>query len=99
MAPMIELFQVSLRAQRHMGDKHGVDLADAVEAAESTFRHYRIESGSGKERRYLLAGKTETGRRLWVIYDDEGGGIGRIVTAREALGKQDIARRKRLRGD
>jgi uncharacterized DUF497 family protein len=99
MAPIIDEFRVSAAAGRHIRDKHDVDPEEAVEAAESTSRHYRLAAGVPQDRRYVVAGKTEDGRRIWVFFDDEGGGRGRIVSAREARGKQDIARHKRMRGD
>lgn len=99
MAPMIDEFRVSAAAGRHIEEKHGVGAEDAIDAAESTPRHYRLQAGATRDRRYIIPGKTNGGRRLWVIFDDEGDGTGRIVSAWEARGKQDIARHKRLRGD
>ena len=99
MVPIIEEFRVSPNAERHMLEKHGVELEEALEAAESTHRHYRTHSRRPEDRRYVLAGKTSSGRRLWVAFDDEGNGCGRIVTAREAIGRRDIARHKQLKGD
>ena len=99
MAPVIEEFRVSAAAERHMIEEHGVEVEEALEAAESTDRHYRTYAGRPADRRYVLAGKTSGGRRLWVAFDDEGNGRGRIVTAREALGRNDVARHKRLKGD
>ena len=99
MAPIIEEFWASAQARAHMLAKHGIDCEEALEAAESTARHYRTWSGVQADRRYVIPGKTEAGRRVWVLYDDEGEGRGRIVTAREAVGRQDLARHRRLRGD
>ncbi|MBU0606842.1 MAG: BrnT family toxin [Armatimonadetes bacterium] len=99
MAPIIEEFRVSDAARRHILVKHGVDPEDAIEAAGSTSRHYRLAAGPTHDRRYAIAGKTEDGRRIWVFYDNEGGRTGRIVSAREARGQQDVAHHKRMRGD
>jgi uncharacterized DUF497 family protein len=99
MAPIIEEFRVSEWAARHMLDKHDVTEEEALEASESTSRHERLHAGMTRDRRYVIAGKTENGRRIWVFFDDEGGGSGRIVSAREAYGKQDVARHKHMRGD
>ena len=96
---MIEEFRASRSAQRHMAAKHGVDVEEALEAAGSTPRHYRTYRAEAGERRYLVPGKTEDGRRLWVVFADEGGGRGRIITARTAQGSNDHARHRRLRGD
>lgn len=99
-APIIEEFRVSPYAERHMLEKHGVDLEDAVSAAESTPRQTRTYSAESGENRYVIPGRTETGRRLWVIFaDDEGGGTGRIITAYDPLSKRDAARHKQMRGD
>jgi YD repeat-containing protein len=98
-APIIDEFIASPTARRHILDKHGLDLEDAIDAAWSTSRHHRTYAGSSQDRRYIIAGKAADGRRIWVTYDDLGDGTGRVVTAREASGRQDIARHKRLRGD
>jgi uncharacterized DUF497 family protein len=99
MPPIIEEFWASTRAQHHMIVEHGVDLEDALDAAESTDRHYRASAGASEERRYIIPGKTSSGRRLWVAFAVEGGGRGRIITAREPAGRKERARHKRLRGD
>ena len=99
MAPIIREFRVSPAAERHMFEKHGVEAFEALEAVESTERYYRTHAGGPKDRRYVLAGKSASGRRLWVAFDDEGNGFARIVTAREALGRRDVARHRRLKGD
>ena len=99
MAPVIDEFWASLRAQWHMLAKHGVPLEDAIEAAESTERHYRTSSGETGERRYVVPGKTTDGWRLWVVFADEGGRRGRIITAFEPQNAKDQARHRRMRGD
>jgi uncharacterized DUF497 family protein len=95
----IDWFRVSASAARHMIDKHGVSPEEAQEGAESSPIYRRGRSVKGGERRYLVPGKTEAGRRLWVVVADEGGGQGRIITAWEARDRADIARHKRLRGE
>ena len=99
MPPVIEEFRASPSAQRHMVAKHGVYLEEAIEAAESSSRHYRIYSDDAGERRYAVAGKTGDGRRLWVVFADEGGGRGRIIAAFEPAGRKDQTRHQRMRGD
>ena len=98
MPPRIERFRASARAEEHMLDKHGVSAEEAAEAAEDAAHYTRVRSSGGSERRYLAAGKTADGRRLWVVLADEGGGQGRIITARGPVGKGDIARHRRLCG-
>lgn len=99
MPSRIEEFWASARAQDHMLTKHGVSLDDAVEAAESAPVFQRARDSSDGERRYLAVGKTASGRRLWVIFADEGNGRGRIITAREPRGRDERSRHRRLRGD
>ncbi len=99
MAPIIEEFRVSSYAEGHMLDAHGVDLAEAIEAAESTPRQARTYGMRSGENRYVIPGKTSAGRRLWVVFADEGGGVGRIVTAYDPLGRRDATKHRKMRGD
>ena len=99
MPPVIGEFWASLPAQLHMIAKHGVELEEAIEAAESTNRQSRTEDSPCGRRRYIIAGKTGDGRRLWVVFEDEGQGRGRIIAAREPLGEKERARHRRERGD
>ena len=75
------------------------DARKAIEAAQSTDRHHRTRSNVAGERRYVIPGRTGDGRRLWVIFADEGGRWGRIITAREPSGQKEQARHRRLRGE
>jgi len=101
----IEDFWASPSAQEHILDKHGISLEEVLEAAESSpvYQPAKTEpQGSLNptgEKRYLVAGKTDDGKRLWVVFADEGNGRGRIITAREAQGQAERARHKRMRGD
>jgi uncharacterized DUF497 family protein len=105
MPQQIEEFWASTSAQEHILAKHGVTLEEALEAAESSPVYQPTQSdrpGSlhpTGQKRYLIAGKTEAGRRLWVVFADEGKGRGRIITAREPQGRTERARHKRMRGD
>jgi uncharacterized DUF497 family protein len=99
MPPVIDLFWASLPAQRHMIAKHGVELEEAIEAAESSIRHVRAADGPRGARRYVVPGKTFDGRRLWVVFEHEAQGRGRIITAREPEGDKERARHRRQRGD
>jgi uncharacterized DUF497 family protein len=99
MPPIIEEFRVSPAAAQHMLEKHAVDVEEALEAAESTDRHYRTYGGENGEKRYILPGKTEAGRRLWVVFSDEGLGYGRIITAREPATRRSLGRHRDMRGD
>jgi len=99
MPPLIEEFRVSHAAQRHMLADHDVAIEDALEAAASSRRHYRTYSTRPGERRYVVAGKTLDGRRLWVVFADEGGRRGRIITAYEPASERSLAEHRRRRGD
>jgi len=105
MPQRIEEFWASRSAQEHILAKHGVTLEEALEAAESSPVYQPAQVApqdslhSTGEKRYLIAGKTAAGRRLWVVFADEGGKRGRITTAREPQGKAERSRHKRMRGD
>jgi len=98
-APIIDEFRVSTRAEEHIRGDHGVEVDEAIEAAESTQRYYRTHSGRFGGKRYVVPGRTGGGRRLWVVFEDEGNRRGRIVTAFEPVDSKDTARHKRYRGD
>jgi uncharacterized DUF497 family protein len=99
MAPVIEEFRVSVHAEQHMLYAHGVSLDEAIEAAESTPRQSRTYGTPSGASRYVIPGKTSAGRRLWVVFADEGGRIGRIVTAYDPLGRRDATKHRKMRGD
>jgi uncharacterized DUF497 family protein len=99
MPPVIDEFWASMAAQWHLVADHHVAIEEAVEAAESSQRHYRTHSGGSTERRYVVPGKTADGRRLWVVFADEGHRRGRIITALDPAGQQDRVRHRRMRGD
>ena len=88
-----------MAAQWRMLADHDVAIEEALEAAASSQRHYRTHSGESTERRYVVPGKTMDGRRLWVVFADEGRRRGRIITAFEPVGQQDRVRHRRMRGD
>jgi uncharacterized DUF497 family protein len=95
----IREFRISRRAADHILEKHGVTLEEVLEAAESSPVYRRARGDALEQRRYMIAGRTGTGRRLWIVFADEGAGMGRIITAREARGHADRARHRRMRGD
>ena len=100
-----EQFHISASACEHILGKHQVTLDEVLEAAESSAVYQRAGDESSEslnptgEPRYLIAGRTSTGRRLWIIVADEGGGEARIITAREVGGHAERARHRRMRGD
>lgn len=81
-----------------MWRKHGVCWWEALEAAEGAYTHKRSIRGLGAGR-FLIAGKTDAGRRLWVTFEDESGDVGRIITAREPSGEKEVRRHREVRGD
>ena len=99
MPPIIDEFRASVSARQHMIVKHDVTPEEAAEAAQSTQQHYRTYSDGIGERRYVVAGKTSGGRRLWVVFTDEGDRRGRIITAFDPVNQKDRARHRRMRGD
>ena len=105
MAPQFVEFSVSESAAWHMLEKHGVTPEEALEAADSTLVYrpgdppFVIRPDGTRERRYVIPGKTEDGRRLWVVVTYEGEGETRIITARQPVAEHDRALRRRARGD
>jgi uncharacterized DUF497 family protein len=101
----VEEFWASPSAEEHIADKHGLTLEEVLEAAHSSraYQPARTDSHDSShptgEKRYTIAGKTESGKRVWVVFADEGDGWGRIITAREARGQGERSRHKRMRGD
>jgi uncharacterized DUF497 family protein len=78
----------ALEIDDHMLDKiesgHGISFREAEEACYSQRRHVR----RGREGLYGVFGQTEAGRYLLVVLADLGGGVWRVVTAREMTGKE-----------
>jgi len=97
-APIIDEFYVPHAVEEHMLSKHSVTVEEALEAAESTARHYRTYAGRVGERRYLLPGKTAAGRRVWVVFVHEPDRRGRVITAFEPGGDKERSRHERMRG-
>jgi len=103
MPSRIRGFHISASAEAHIQEKHGLCLDEVLEAADSSGTYApaapepALSLNPTGHKRYLIADKTESGRRLWVIFADEGGEWGRIITAREALGNRE--RHRRTRGD
>lgn len=105
MSPRVVEFRISAGAARHMLEKHDVTVEEALEAAHSTEVWMSVHSAPDGSRnwtpepRYGIPGKTDDGRRLWVIVAHEGRGVGRILTAFEPTGAAAKARHRRMRGN
>ena len=91
-------FRVTRRAAHHILEKHDVTEEEPLEAVQSSVVHRRARDDPRGRWRYVVAGKTGEGRRLWVVFEDEGPGQARIITAREPSG-EDRTRHRRMRGD
>jgi uncharacterized DUF497 family protein len=105
MSPRFVEFWVSESAARHMLEKHDVTVEEALEAAYSTDAWTPLHAAPDDspnwtpEPRYGIPGKTDDGRRLWVIVAHEGSGVGRILTAFEPASATARARHRRMRGN
>lgn len=105
MAPRIDEFWISRSAAEHILLKHGLFADEVVEAAESSGIHQPAHQETDESlnatghKRYLIPGKTDSGSRIWIIFADEGEGRGRIITAREVVGKGERERHRRMRGE
>ena len=64
-------------------DKHNVDLEQAVEAIMDPDHLYENDP-QGHWGRFIVVGRTRTGRLLHVIISDEGLPIVRLITAYDA---------------
>ncbi len=58
--------------------RHGVDPSEA----EAVCRSQRAVVIRGRQGRYLIYGQTGAGRYVLVVLRNIGGGVGRIITAR-----------------
>ena len=59
--------------------RHGVEPREA----EAACRGESTVVLRGREGRYLVYGRTGTGRYLFIVLHSLGGGVGRIITARD----------------
>lgn len=98
MSALLTEFWTSPLAQQHMLEKHNISFEEAEHAAAEAPVYTRQSMGRG-EPRYLAAGKTAAGRRLWVIFADEGQGRGRIITAREPHGRKELTWHRQHRNE
>jgi len=82
------LYIESLEIDDHILDKieskHGITLEEVEEACLSDSRHVR----RSREGLYKLFSRTAAGRYVLVVLVDLGGGVWRIVTAREMTDRE-----------
>ena len=80
----IEALEVDDQILDKIESRHGVPFHDVEEACYSPQRHVR----RGRTGLYKVFSQTEAGRHLLVVLIDRGGGIWRVVTAREMTGQE-----------
>ncbi|MEN6548374.1 MAG: BrnT family toxin [Armatimonadia bacterium] len=97
----IEEFWASASAQERILDKHEITLEEAE--SSPVYQPVKAEPQASLnatgEKRYLVAGKTDSSKQLWIVFADEGDGRGRIIAAREAQGRAERVRHKSMKGD
>lgn len=77
--PRIEELEIDEHILDKIESRHGVAFHEVEEACYSDQRHVR----RGREGLYKVFSQTESGRYLLIVLADLGGGVWRVVTARE----------------
>jgi uncharacterized DUF497 family protein len=80
----IEALEVDDQILDKIESRHSVPLHEVEEACYSPHRHVR----RGRTGLYKVFSQTEAGRHLLVVLVDRGGGIWRVVTAREMTSQE-----------
>lgn len=71
-------------AEEHIA-RHGIRPAEVDDAVfEHAARFFRV-----RDDRYVALGRTEAGRYLFVVLQPVGGGVARVVTARQMTHKEE----------
>jgi len=78
-----------------MLQKHGVEFDEVVEVLAAVSGAHRVQGRSVDERRYMADGRTQSGRRLCVVFVREQGSRVRIITAYEPQGRKQRRRHGR----
>ncbi len=82
---IVDQVYANSKAKNHMLRKHGVEWHEVREVMlQKKLQPRRVRTVRG-ERRYCVAGRTETGRKLVVFFAIEGRRA-RVITARPAKG-------------
>ena len=89
----IESLEIDDRILDKIESKHSVTFNEVEEACLSGKRNVR----KGKEGLYKVFSQTEAGRHLLVVLVERGGGVWRVVTARE-MTDQERRLYRRVRG-
>ena len=77
--PRIEAIEIDDHVLDKIESKHGVAWHEVEEACYSEQRHVR----RGREGLYKVFSRTEAGRYLLIVLVELGGGVWKVVTARE----------------
>ena len=75
----IEALEIDDHILEKIESRHSVPFHEVEESCYSPHRHVR----RGREGLYKVFSQTEAGRHLLVVLVDRGGGVWRVVTARE----------------
>ena len=79
-----DAIEISDEVLEKIESKHGVTFDEAEEACFSGQRHVRI----ARDGLYRLFARTDSGRHLLVVLANAGGGVWRLVTAREMTSRE-----------
>jgi len=80
----IEALEIADEVLEKVERRHGVELHEVEEACLLTLNHVR----RGRQGLYQVFGKSDSGRRLFVVLADKGGGVWQVVTARDMTGRE-----------
>lgn len=72
---------------RKVQEKHGVMFSEVVDALEDPDGFEQIDEAQWGEERWIWVGKTNTGRILVIVYNEEDLPLYRIITAFDAEGR------------
>lgn len=75
----IEAIEIDEHILEKIESKHGVAWREAEEACYSEHRHVR----RGREGLYKVFSRSEAGRYLLIVLAEVGGGVWKVVTARQ----------------
>ncbi len=84
----IEVLEIDPPIEDKLESKHSVTIEEVEEVCASAYKPLRLREGL-----YALLGQSEAGRYLVVVLAPKGGGVWKIVTARDM--KTDERRRYR----
>lgn len=92
--PRIEAIEIDDHILEKIESRHGVAWQEAEEACYSELRHIR----RGRGGLYKVFSRTEAGRYLLVVLVELGGGVWKVVTAREMTDQEQRLYRRATGG-